>query len=105
MPLGFQRISAPGLERRIRTLAGDTANIDWSLHALDRMEERGILDVDALRVLRQGSISSMPTKTGTGEWKCKMTKMLRGQREVGVVTIVLRTDRLFIVTVEWEDLR
>ena len=39
-----------------------------------------------------------------GEWKCKIVFKLRGAREAGAVVIVLRTDRLFVKTVEWEDL-
>jgi len=30
---------------------------------------------------------------------------LRGVREAGVVLIILKSDRLFIKTVEWEDVR
>jgi len=41
----------------------------------------------------------------SGEWKIKMCKAMKGQREVGVVTIVVRDQRLFVKTVEWEDLR
>lgn len=39
-----------------------------------------------------------------GEWKCKIVAKIKGNREVGVVTIVMRVGRLFIKTVEWEDL-
>lgn len=27
----------------------------------------------------------------------------KGGRDVGVITIILRTGKLFVVTVEWED--
>ena len=40
-----------------------------------------------------------------GEWKAKMCKKMKGQREVGVVTIVIHNHKLFVKTVEWEDLR
>jgi hypothetical protein len=39
-----------------------------------------------------------------GEWTAKMCKEVKGRREVGVVTIVMRAKRLFVKTVEWEDL-
>jgi len=54
--------------------------------------------------LRGGSITEQPEETPKGEWKCKMVYPIRGAREVGVVTIILKSDRLFIKTVEWEDL-
>jgi ribosomal protein L39E len=39
-----------------------------------------------------------------GEWKAKMAKQMKGNREVGVVTIVINGNKLFVKTVEWEDL-
>ena len=40
-----------------------------------------------------------------GEWKVKMVKEVRGRREVGVVVITIRNERLFVKTAEWEDVR
>jgi hypothetical protein len=34
-----------------------------------------------------------------GEWKIKMCKAMKGQREVGVVTIIVRHQRLFVKAV------
>lgn len=96
----------PGIaERRIRNLAKASDNIAWSVHALQRMNEREIFDVDVLRILREGMVIDPPEETkNRGEWKCKIVFKLRGAREAGAVVIVLRTDRLFVKTVEWEDL-
>jgi len=33
-----------------------------------------------------------------------MIRGIKGNREVGVVTVILLDDRLFVKTVEWEDL-
>jgi hypothetical protein len=38
----------------IGRLALDTKNISWSIHALERMSERGIADYVAVDVLRTG---------------------------------------------------
>jgi hypothetical protein len=93
-------------EQRIKAAAAQSVNIDWGIHALERMEYREIIDSDVLRVLRTGFIEGLPKKTNVaGEWKCKMVKAIRGGREVGVVTIILVGGRLFVKTVEWEDLR
>lgn len=58
---------------------------------------------DILRVLRTGIVKDEPEQTEFKEWKCKVTGNIRGSREVGVITIILRNGGLFIKTVEWED--
>jgi hypothetical protein len=89
----------------IRTAAADSKNVMFGDHALDRMEERGITTLDALRILRTGDIDEPPEPgRQKGEWKCKVTARLRGSRDAGVITIVMITGRLFVKTVEWEDL-
>jgi hypothetical protein len=89
----------------VQAAAADSANVKFSNHALDRMEERGIATMDALRVLRGGSIKgAIEAGKAKGEWKCKVVKPMKGAREIGVITIVMAAGRLFVKTVEWEDL-
>jgi len=89
----------------VRVAAADSKNVKFALHALDRMDERGITTLDALRVLRQGDIvGDIVSGNKAGEWKCKIVKQMKGTREVGVVTIVMISGNLFVKTVEWEDL-
>lgn len=97
------RLTPTIAEKRVRELAATSDSIRWSMHAIERMNEREIFDVDVLRALRIGIIRGLPEKTLNGEWKCKMTYRLRGSRIIGVVVILLRPDGLFIKTVEWED--
>lgn len=94
------------LTKIINQLALDTGKISWSKHAQDQMYERDISDTNALRVLRNGDIEGdiVPGRSA-GEWKCKMVAMIKGNRDVGVVTVVVNGQRLFIKTVEWEDMR
>ena len=90
----------------VRGAAADSANVKFGNHAFDRMEERGITTLDALRVLRGGDIKGdIEPGANSGEWKCKITKPMKGSREIGVVTIVMSNRRLFVKTVEWEDLK
>ena len=78
------RLTPSMAERQIRALAADSGRIVWSRHAMERMTEREIFDVDVLRILRGGMLEGVPEATGTeGEWKCKMTMRLRGSRAVG----------------------
>lgn len=70
------------------------------------MDERGITDMDVLRVLRTGEISGdIVPGLHEGEWKCKIIAPVKGRREVGVATLVIRNRKLRIKTVEWEDLK
>lgn len=91
---------------RIRQLARDSRNVGFSSHAEDRMDERGISDLDTLRVLRTGQIAGeiSPGKF-EGEWKCKVVAPLKGRREAGVVVLTIRMRKLRVKTVEWEDLK
>jgi hypothetical protein len=42
------------IREMVNRLATDTKNIAWSVHALQRMHERGITDHVAVEVLRKG---------------------------------------------------
>ncbi|WP_113891626.1 DUF4258 domain-containing protein [Roseiarcus fermentans] len=88
----------------IRRIATDSGCVGFSDHAVDRMEERGITRLDALRVLRGGDIrGEIKAGRACGEWKCKVVMNLKGSRNIGVVTLVVKMQRLFVKTVEWED--
>lgn len=97
------RLTAAVAQKRIRELAEVTENVVFGPHARQRMKEREIFDIDVLRVLRKGFVDDAPEMTERGEWKCKVTLKIRGGRTAGVVTIFLHNGRLFIKTVEWED--
>ena len=99
------RLTRAVAQARIRAAMKSSANLVWGDHARSRMGERGIFDVDVLRVLRCGYIEDEPSLTKGGEWQCKMTRQIKGGRDVGAVVIFLRDGRLFLKTVEWEDLR
>lgn len=98
------RLTAGVAQRRIRDIAAVTANVIWGSHAKSRMQKREIYDVDVLRVLREGYVDETPSLTKLNEWKCKVTLKIRGGRTAGVVTIILHSGKLFVKTVEWEDL-
>lgn len=98
------------LEKVIRDLALDSRNVRWrassyATHAESRMNWRDITDKMMFEVLRSGFIKGeIEPGRNPGEWKAKMVKQMKGTREVGVVTLVINRQRLFIKTVEWEDL-
>jgi len=93
--------------RRIRALAKKSENVLYTDHALDQMEAREIFDGDVLTIYRSESSSIKgEVKKGkhNGEYHCKVVRRIRGNREAGVVTVILPTDKLLVLTVEWEDL-
>ena len=99
------RLTANEAKRRIHQTATRTEHVIFGDHALERMEERGITDAQVYEVLRNGDVTEPPALTQLGEWKCKIVKQLRGGREIGVLTIILKNGKLFIKTVEWEDVQ
>lgn len=99
------RPNSAGLLKAIRILAAKSENVSFGKHARDRMQERGITDREALQVLRSGELKGdIVQGTNAGEWKCKIVAKIKGSRSIGVVTIYLEPVRLFVKTVEWEDL-
>ena len=99
------RPSPASLEDIIHEIATVDHHVYLGTHTRDRMEERGITRLDAVRVLQRGAIEGQITPgRGAGEWKCKVVAKLKGSREIGVVTIVVQERKLFVKTVEWEDL-
>ena len=99
------RLTIVMAEKRIRDAAIDSNNVILGHHAQERMEERGIYDVAVFEILRTGQVVGNPEKTENEEWKCKVVKKLKGAREAGVITVILHSGRLFVKTVEWEDMR
>jgi len=97
------RFTAAKARQRINVLAERTNNLIWTDHIRVQMLNRGITTNDVLRVLRTGYVDEDPTETERGEWKCKITKSIRGGRDVGVVTVIWQATRLVLVTAEWED--
>ena len=87
----------------IRQTAADTGKVIIGDHAKTRMEEREISDIEVYRILQTGHVMEEPSQTEAKEWKCKVTKKLKRNREAGVVVIILKDGMLFAQTVEWED--
>jgi hypothetical protein len=99
------RLSPARAQAVINETAQDTSQVILSDHALDRMDERGISDIEVYRILQLGRVVDEPTRTEGKEWKCKVIMRLPGSRTAGVITIILHDGMLFAMSVEWEDWR
>ena len=105
VPIALGRIIGP-MQAMIRELSRDTKKVLLTTHAIERMWERDITDVEVFRVLRTGLIQGLPwVEPGTDDHACKVVLRQRCGRRIGVVTIILSGERLVVKTVEWEDVR
>lgn len=99
------------LEKKVHELAVKSENVRWrsnqyQTHADERTSQRDITDRMMFEVLRTGMLrGEIVAGKNAGEWKVKMVKQMKGRREVGVVTIVINMRKLFVKTVEWEDVK
>ena len=89
----------------IRRLAA-RGDYSFSTHAIDeRMDERGFDAEDVLKIMALGDIDG-PIIAGKreGEWRCRVIGSVPWtSREAGVVTVVVREEKLIFVTVKWID--
>lgn len=89
----------------VKQIALCSKNVRFTDHAEERMEERDISLHDVFRVLQKGSVYDVPRPgKKKGEWICKIERHARGNRDIGVVSVIVREEHLLILTVEWEDL-
>lgn len=82
--------------RRIRRLAGDSANVVFTSHAKVQMRRRGITPLDVLNVPRRGGITEGPALDLKGCWRCTMQRFAAGENVTAVVAICELT--LVVVT-------
>jgi hypothetical protein len=89
----------------VRERAVDSNNIAITLHAEDRMYERGISFDSVLRILRSGDLvyDGIDEK---GNSLVKASALLVPPITASVVcSVVIAGDRLVIITAMWEDLK
>ncbi|HXP98239.1 MAG TPA: hypothetical protein VN809_16115 [Telmatospirillum sp.] len=102
-PINWNQLRANDAERLIKERAADTAKVVIVGHPQDRSKEREILTVDIYRILREGMVLDAPTKV-TGGWEAVIRRRIRGTRDAGAATILLKDDDSVIVkTVMWID--
>ena len=95
--------SAAWFEQEIRERAVDTANVIFTDHARERLNQRSITPDEAIRVLRQGQCADPPPERGhdPGEWRGKILSTVGG-RTLSVAVAATANDMLVVVTA-WEQ--
>jgi hypothetical protein len=102
-PINWEQLRADEAERLIKDRALDTSKIIIVGHPEDRAKEREILTVDIYRILREGMVLDAPTRIDGG-WEAVIRRRIRGTRDAGAATILLKEEDVVIVkTVMWID--
>lgn len=93
----FPAIGPDRVVDRIRELARDTFNIQWTEHALEKLEERDVTTRQVLTTLRRGRAEGVPEAEEDGGWKVRLERRSAARRLR--VVAVLSKDRIIVVTV------
>jgi len=103
-PTNWKRLNANEAERIIHERAQDTGKVIIVGHPEERSQERGILALDIYRILRNGTVNDEPVLNKNGDWEAIIQMRMRGTRDAGAATIIVRADDTLIVkTVMWVD--
>lgn len=71
----------------VRRIAKDSANIVWTQHSKQRMQERKITTSQVMKVLHRGFIKESVYQTPSGDWKCTMSHVIAAD-EISVALAV-----------------
>ena len=97
MPIPLDRVVD-----EIRKLAGDSANVYFSHHSSERMNQRGILQTQAIEVLQRGVVKEGPTLDSFKQTGLKVTmELFCAGRTVGVAAKLVEqnNNRVLVITV------
>ncbi|MDD9984392.1 MAG: DUF4258 domain-containing protein [Gammaproteobacteria bacterium] len=84
---------------RVRELARNTANIFWSEHAQQRMNERDIIMREALGTIRRGRVDGKIVPDGENRWKMTLRRRFAGRTVKVVIAVSDHDDNLDVITV------
>ena len=94
------RLTSKEAEKRVHKIAQTSGRVLFDVRATKEMVERDTTDAQRLEVLRAGRADGNSVQTETGEWQCTMKKPLKGGRVLGVVVVLLQSQRLFVLRLE-----
>lgn len=99
------KMTASAATRLIRQKAEASDNVVITVHAQERMEERGITLDDVLAILRRGAVYLPPFRNEVKDWQAEMERRMPGGRDAVAVTVVPAAPRMIVRTVMWRDER
>ncbi|MCY1436938.1 hypothetical protein D9M71_530790 [compost metagenome] len=97
-------MSLADLERLIHLIAQDSSNVRFTVHCQERLAQRGVTLLEALRCLRRGNIQRPPAfNADKGSWEFRMSEA--PPRDivclVGAICLDPLTHKVVAITV-WE---
>lgn len=97
-------ISRAELESIVHARSDDSRNVDFTDHCLERLEERDVTFIEALRCLRRGSIvGNIEYDPGFGTWKFRIQELPPRDVVCLVAAVVLApTSREVTAITVWE---
>jgi hypothetical protein len=90
--MSFKTKSRPQLQKHIRELAKDSANVFITVHASKRMKERKVLSSEVYACLLAGSMK-------TGHLVCRMESYVAGRNLAACVALDDEDPTMLVVTV------
>lgn len=100
---------AEATQRLNKCAKSDELQLSWTLHAKDRMRERGIIISDILYLLKSGFVyeqAEPSTREGFFKYQVEGTTPNSNRRALRVVVIPdPRASQMKIVTIMWRDER
>src|SRR5438128_2361854 len=93
-PIHWDRLRSDEAERIVHAWAQDTSKIIFisGWHAGQRASERDINQPDVYRILCLGQVVDEPRLNDKGDWEVLIRRRMKGSRDAGVVTIIIRRD-------------
>lgn len=102
-PVVWDKLGSSEAELIIRRRAAKTSNVILIGHPEEREAERGFDRVTTFRILREGHVDPASMKQlPNGDWEMVVAMRIKGRREAGVATIVVKEEeKLIVKTVMW----
>ncbi|MDI1350669.1 DUF4258 domain-containing protein [Aquabacterium sp.] len=98
--MSFKTKSRPQLQKHIRALAKDSANVFITVHASKRMKERKVISSEVYACLLAGSIRIAPEEdVKTGHLVCRMESYVAGRNLAACVALDDEDPTMLVVTV------
>lgn len=85
------------LRRAIAETAADSARVFLTVHAKQRMRERGVTFAQVLKVLKEGAVVEPAHIDIHGSWKCSLEKVVAGDRVRVVAVYEQQGDAVVVV--------
>ena len=100
-PIASFRMSDADALNHLRTIAGKPSRVRYTMHARDRMVERGVFPEHVVKCMQRGRIAESPTLDLHGNWQLRVEHYMAGQTLACAVAIDIRRPQAIVITTFW----